>query len=92
MILSHQLKRIPGYFGHYRLHQGLRVDFQQAGEFFQVVPLVAGMLIYDEEVLLVQSADYKALVELADNLELEELSLLKIGLHHILFLLLKLIH
>jgi hypothetical protein len=92
MILPHQLKRIPCYFGHYRLHQGLRVDFQQARKFLQVVPLVAGMLIYDEEVLLVQSADYEALVELADDLELEELSLFEIGLHHILFLLLKLVH
>lgn len=92
MILSHQLKRIPSYFGHYRLHQGLRVNFQQAGEFLQVVTLVAGMLIYDKEVLLVQSADDEALVELADDLELQELTLLEIGLHHILFLLLKLVH
>ena len=92
MILSHQLKRIPCYFGHYRLHQGLRVNFQQAGEFLQVVPFVAGMLIYDEEVLLVQSADNEALVELSDDLELEELSLLEIGLHRILFLLFKLVH
>ena len=50
------------------------------------------MLIYDEEVLLVQSADNEALVELSDDLELEELSLLEIGLHRILFLLFKLVH
>lgn len=50
------------------------------------------MLIYDEEVLLVQSADNEPLIELPDDLEFEELSLFEIGLHYILFLFLKLVH